>query len=212
MIFMAEEDYQQMVAQRPPGHYVDEKFSRWIESSDDLLDQLEHDLRCEVKMTYVDKDTGEKIEQWVQAGHWEDENGKWVAQDSEKKVRFKPDSQPMMNEEGIRFVTGKVRAICNRNTFFSNLGKDEKRIYEICKYTSVSLANNIYSKMHQFGISDTIMADIIIEEINNTMELALRRAMDAKERSGLLGTFKTVENIMAQRQSKDQGQGMFGVR
>ena len=164
---------------------IDEKFGRWIESSDDLVTALVHDLKCQQQIFEQDPGTGEIRERWVTS----------------------KGTKPLMNDEGIMFVVSEIRSMCNKNTYFSNL--EEKRVFDICRFTSISITNNIYSKLKRFGIQDTILADNIVEKINNTMELALRRAMGAKERSGLLKTFTTSENIQSIPKSQQQGSGGF---
>jgi len=174
-----------------PPQNLDERTIRWMESSDDLLLLLEHDLKGEY-MVVEEMEDGRISEKWV---------------------RDPDNTTPQLNDLGIRFVIGTLRLIANKNTYLSYFKSEgdsaEKRIMDICKYTSVAYTNNIFLNINRFGIKDTTAADLIVEKMNNVMETAMRRAIGGKERLAITGAMRTVETIS--QQPKQQGGGLGGI-
>jgi len=171
--------------QSMPIQATDPQLGRWVESADDLLQLLEYDLACKHIVYKENKDGGITTD--------------WIRDEG---------VEPLMNEQGIRFIIGKLRTVCSRNTFLSDL--DENRVYQIGLLTSMSITANLYVRMKEFGVKDTITCDLIIEEINNVMELALRRAINRGEAKGLFSMHKTIESLQ-NRPQQQQSKGLFGL-
>ena len=76
-----------------PVKHSDADLTRWQLTAEDLLTELEHDLKGE--------EYDHKTRSWV----------------------LRSGGQPLMNQKGVRAVVSMVKPVVNKNTFLSNLSE-----------------------------------------------------------------------------------------
>jgi len=161
---------------------VDAEFAKWLEQLSEELLYLEHDLRGE----YLDQ-TGERPE-WIRSG------------------------EEVMNERGIRYIIGELRALANKNTFMSNLERDTDRVYDILVSYLNTITDNLLLNHVEYSLNSRHF-DSVVEKCANIMEFALRRPLYAGER-GFMKDSQTIHRIEDSRQPGIIGKavGIFSGR
>ena len=176
---MEEEKIDQPIFQTNlPSSFLSMDAARWLESIEHELMLFEHDLKNERLVIYQNED-GSHIQVW-------------------EKI---PNTQPMLNENGVQFIISSLRMVATKNTFLGNL--EEKRIMQICMLNSMTISTKLYTNMKKFGIDSVHTCDYLVDRINDFMEMAFRRALRGEEKKGIFQIHKIVENLSNQR--KDEG-------
>lgn len=158
---------------------LDADFSKWLEQFNEELLLLEHDLR-----------------------------GDYVAQEANQMV-WKASNHRLMNERGIRHVTGYLRSIANKNTYVSNL-QNEDAVMRIALSATQTLTKTLFLNSDAFDL-DINYFDDIIERCANICELALRRPMFAGEREFLGNTEGSVRSVSTPTQQPGLLGGIGGL-
>lgn len=137
---------------------VDDSFLRWSQDFEAKLDSLRKNW-----LGYVlEWDAQQKRNVWV---YYEDRR--------------------LMNERGVDRLIGFLRGFTGPNTYMSNLS--EARIDEICLLTSKKIAKELLYRAKDYEL-DLASYETLCVELDNILELALRRAMDEGERNFARGT------------------------
>jgi hypothetical protein len=182
----SDEEYQRMYqnekAVMQMSREQDAGLTKWQLFSDDIIAQIEHDLR------------GDK---WVM-DETDPEKGEWKCAEEEDAY---------MNEQGIRRTIGLSHSILNKNTYLSALR--EEHIYQLYKNFSIDFALMVVKNVDKFGIDLTnlwIIHDIVMTPIFT----ALMRALNAGERQFLSKSERRIERIVEVPQQGGKRRKMLG--
>ena len=181
-----DEEYQRMYSNEQAvmqmSREQDAGLTKWQLFSDDIIAQIEHDLR------------GDK---WIM-DMADPEKGEW------KRAQ---DEDAYMNEMGIRRTIGLSHSLLNKNTYLSALREDH--IYQIFKNFSIDFSLMVVKNIENFGVDLTnlwIIHDIVL----TPMFMALMRALNAGERAFLSKSERRIERIVEVPQQGGKRRKMLG--
>jgi len=137
----------------------DASLTRWQLESEDILENLEHDLRGE--RWFVDK-----------TGH-----GSWNKEDETH--------EPFLNEKGVKAIINILKPIVNKNTFLTNYS--EERVNDLLFFISNKITRTLYCNYDEFEIKPEFFP-ILNEMIQTFLESSLRRPQEQGERKFLSST------------------------
>ena len=156
-----------------PIGQADEKLTKWQETTDDIAEYLEHDLRGD----------SWKLDQNSQTG-------RWVHDERDR----------LMNDEGIRAVTSLVKMSVNKIITLSDVNDDD--IARICKRLHLALAKHFFHNQQKYAIKISYL-ELITTKIMNFVYVGLKKARGGGERQFLSKTERRAERhtMPAQQQS-----------
>ena len=157
---------------------VDAEFSRWAEQFNEELLYFEHDLRGE----YLKQPDNGEAPEWTIGG------------------------DRVLNEKGIRYIIGELRAIANKNTYLSNVEeRDRGRINEMVVTIICTITDNLLFNHEAYQLEARHL-DSLVEKCANIIEFAVRRPLLAGERRFLKDTHTSSESVVR----NNEGQGPVG--
>ena len=170
-----------------------EDLLKWQQDLYDELDQLKHDLRCEVQ-----NNKGVWVKQRMLMGYDKDNNEVWG------------DMPPIMNNIGIRKIESTIRPFLSRNIINSNLS--EERVLDMLKRVSDTLVTDIgsYGDVYDLDFGNYSM---VIRWIKNVIMAGPHRAMhgwNKKIDSTISKRVETFSEGMNPQQPKKKMFGIFG--
>jgi len=167
----------QPILQSAPTKQLGDEFTKWTLKFEDLLDLIGHDLRGE-RFNGIDTLNGKEI--WDKVG------------------------VPVLNENGINYIIGKLRSITNKNTYMSSL--TERQAYRIAESTCHAIELTLFLQGKNFELDPQNFATIM-DTIRNTAELALSRPIEGEERRTIWKA-ETINRIINEGGQQDQHRGI----
>ncbi len=144
---------------------------------DDVIDDIEHTLKCEEPV--MDK----------------------TGQVSWKQIKG---SGSLINEIGMGRIRTILRANLNKNAPLSKL--DDREICEICKEVEKNVANTLFDNFAEFEIPDIDAATTIRETIGNTVFFNIKKSIDGAFLKHLRSTHYSTEMVTQNPQKQNSGQ------
>jgi hypothetical protein len=108
-------------------------------------------------------------------------------------------SEPLLNDKGIQEVMTLVRSQINMLGALSYY--DEERVYLICKYLHIDLANLLFINAEEFDVKPhkiPIICDVVI----NNVEHNLRRSLGAMGLKSIITTERVIETRVEPKKKK----------
>jgi hypothetical protein len=109
--------------------------------------------------------------------------------------------EPLLNEKGIFRLTGYLSILVSKNTYLSNLS--ERRAHEMAKENSIALTLELGQNAEAYGLKPDKLPAIMVQ-FDSVLELALRRAIDNKERD-LLGGVVVESRVINDASARNGG-------
>lgn len=163
----------------PPGSFIrqDSETIKFRLNVDDLVNQIEHDLKGEHWVReqmkgWVTNKEGQRIEVGLV-----DENGVPVMEEHWKKVGI-----AKCNDYGAKCLTGEIRKFIGKNSFLSDLNEEE--INMLCRNIGHILNNLVEDRFDDYNI-DAKDVESIIFGITELLFISLKRAEMGRERDSI---------------------------
>jgi len=119
-----------------------------------------------------------------------DKEGNWIKDE---------DTNPDMNNQGVKAIISTIRVFCNKYTTLSNLTNDE--IMAICRYLHIDLAEMLFFSYDVFDINEDILS-MLVNKIMSFVFMSLKKAQGEGERISLSKQETTIRHI---EQEKPKG-------
>lgn len=113
---------------------------------------------------------------------WDGKTGNWI---STKK--------PIINDDGVRVLTGIIKTALNKVTLLSDI--DKRDIRYICKEMHIDLAKVIILNYEKYEI-DKKNIDVLIDNVMNFIYIGLKKSEDGGDRKALTQSTRTTRQIV----------------
>ncbi len=112
---------------------------------------------------------------------------------------------PLMNDKGVNRMKFIMRSIINQNTILSHL--DDKEINKLILEKADNIIDDLTLNWKQYGITDKMMLDHIVDAVIMPAFFALKRALEQNEKNWL-GKI-TVESMTSSPRMQQPKKGGF---
>jgi hypothetical protein len=165
-----------------------EDMIRWGLISEDIILEMEHDLRGDV---YDEK-----------TGKWESATVKVYNKETKVWETINDNSRRLCNEYCINKFRSILRARLGKNTYLSNIDLPEMKL--ILRFLGWDLADLLFTQYENLGIKEEDMS-LIFWSVFDLCEFSMRRAVGEGERKFIQTIRAVIEKVIGGEEKKEEG-------
>lgn len=156
---------------------------------------------------YTENTTGAEFSKWITemegeleffkmslAGLEMNDNGDYIKLEGQEEL---------INAAGRDVVISFLRSLLTKNTFMSDISVE--RAHDLCRFLSVPLRDKLFLRRFDYNIRDMVTWDEIVSKTQTFMELALKRAVEGRERELSLSQHQTSTQIVNDNRPQRKG-------